>query len=318
MALTDRKIPIITGVNDVPSETGGASHPNASLLCKQYNDLIDNELNELGDYKDFTGDTTLIYSSINYIDVVSKVELLEALNDLPSKVVGATIQVQNDLADTFNVLDFKKFVTLFVESYGFGVQGFAQFDLSYCLQILGVSSARKIKIESNTTNLSPSSNTTSVTPYSNIYAPQGVYFNNIYFEKLGVDSLVIQNSIVLFEDCTFDSSVVTEYINNMLLIINSKVCFLNCTFKWTDSQINNLIQGLYSDIFIQSLTLINPTGSSNVAGNKCHFSFRFIEPARFNFVGSENVIFLKRTSGAVVTDYFSTTEINENIIKDFL
>jgi hypothetical protein len=44
MTLSQRKIPILTGVNDVPSSTGQANHPNASLLCKNYNDLIDNEL----------------------------------------------------------------------------------------------------------------------------------------------------------------------------------------------------------------------------------------------------------------------------------
>ena len=47
MALTDRKIPIITGINDTPSTTGQPKHPNASLLCKNYNDLIDNELTAL-------------------------------------------------------------------------------------------------------------------------------------------------------------------------------------------------------------------------------------------------------------------------------
>lgn len=47
MSLLDRKIPILTGINDVPSTTGQPKHPNASLLCKQYNDLIDNELTAL-------------------------------------------------------------------------------------------------------------------------------------------------------------------------------------------------------------------------------------------------------------------------------
>lgn len=49
MALIDRKIPIITGINDTPSTNGQPNHPNASLLCKQYNDLIDNELTALSD-----------------------------------------------------------------------------------------------------------------------------------------------------------------------------------------------------------------------------------------------------------------------------
>lgn len=44
MTLIERKVPIITGINDVPSVNGDESHPNASLLCQNYNALIDNEL----------------------------------------------------------------------------------------------------------------------------------------------------------------------------------------------------------------------------------------------------------------------------------
>lgn len=48
MALSDRKIPIITGRNDVPttSETE-ENHPNGSFLISKYNALIDNELTSL-------------------------------------------------------------------------------------------------------------------------------------------------------------------------------------------------------------------------------------------------------------------------------
>ncbi|WP_324281566.1 hypothetical protein VKI22_10450 [Cyanobacterium aponinum UTEX 3221] len=42
MALTDHKIPILTGINDVPSTEGQPNHPNDSLLCNKYNALIDN------------------------------------------------------------------------------------------------------------------------------------------------------------------------------------------------------------------------------------------------------------------------------------
>lgn len=47
MTLSDRKIPILTGINDVPSSTGQPNHPNDSLLCSNYNALIDNELTSL-------------------------------------------------------------------------------------------------------------------------------------------------------------------------------------------------------------------------------------------------------------------------------
>lgn len=65
MTLQDRKIPIITGVNDTPTTTGQPKHPNASLLCKQFNDLIDNELTLLDDIPSTTDDlsegTTNLY-----------------------------------------------------------------------------------------------------------------------------------------------------------------------------------------------------------------------------------------------------------------
>ena len=69
MALTDRKIPIIPTTsdrvgNDIPSVEGQANHPNASLLCKNYNDLIDNELTALNTAIATIPTTATIRSSI--------------------------------------------------------------------------------------------------------------------------------------------------------------------------------------------------------------------------------------------------------------
>jgi hypothetical protein len=71
MALIDRKIPIITDVNDVPSIEGDPKHPNASLLCKNYNDLIDNELTALNGSipattTDLTEGTNLYYTDARF------------------------------------------------------------------------------------------------------------------------------------------------------------------------------------------------------------------------------------------------------------
>lgn len=41
MALIDHKIPILAGINDIPSITGDTAHPNASLLCSKFNALIE-------------------------------------------------------------------------------------------------------------------------------------------------------------------------------------------------------------------------------------------------------------------------------------
>jgi hypothetical protein len=47
MALSDYKIDLVQGKNANPSQSGNSNHPNASYLCKQFNDLID-ELEENG------------------------------------------------------------------------------------------------------------------------------------------------------------------------------------------------------------------------------------------------------------------------------
>jgi hypothetical protein len=49
MSLADRKMPIINGINSVPSSTGQPNHPNASLLCKKFNDLIDDLITVVDD-----------------------------------------------------------------------------------------------------------------------------------------------------------------------------------------------------------------------------------------------------------------------------
>lgn len=41
LELDQYKMPILQNVNDIPSVIGQETHPNGSLFCKQYNDLID-------------------------------------------------------------------------------------------------------------------------------------------------------------------------------------------------------------------------------------------------------------------------------------
>lgn len=97
MALSDRKIPILTGINDVPSTEGGANHPNDSLLCANYNALIDDLSSEITTQArqaiSATGDATYD-SATGVINVVSssgvaKTELVDNLYiDLLASVDG--------------------------------------------------------------------------------------------------------------------------------------------------------------------------------------------------------------------------------------
>lgn len=60
--LQAHKMPIIGGVNSTPSTEADPTHPNASLFCKQYNDLIDN----------LNGSRPLLTTSTSvYIDTVN-------------------------------------------------------------------------------------------------------------------------------------------------------------------------------------------------------------------------------------------------------
>lgn len=64
MALSDRKIPIIVGRNDVPTTSESEeNHPNGSFLISNYNALIDNEL-------------TSIQTTLNNLDIPSTTDNL--------------------------------------------------------------------------------------------------------------------------------------------------------------------------------------------------------------------------------------------------
>lgn len=82
MSLSDRKIPILPTINDTPSVTGQVNHPNASLLCKNYNDLIDNELNGLSD-------------TINLLS--------QSISNLSSNIQGINTEIQNQSVNIDNV-----------------------------------------------------------------------------------------------------------------------------------------------------------------------------------------------------------------------
>lgn len=71
MSLLIRKIPILPTINDVPSTTGEANHPNASLLCAKYNALIDNELTAISNIVNSLTTTTKVLANNHefYLDV---------------------------------------------------------------------------------------------------------------------------------------------------------------------------------------------------------------------------------------------------------
>lgn len=82
MGLSDRKIPILPTINDTPSVDGQEHHPNSALLCKNYNDLIDNELNGLSD-------------TINLLS--------QGISNLSSNIQGLNTEVQNQSVNIDNV-----------------------------------------------------------------------------------------------------------------------------------------------------------------------------------------------------------------------
>jgi hypothetical protein len=82
MVLHDRKIPIILGINDTPSSSGQEHHPNSALLCKNYNDLIDYELNGLSGSLDL---------------------LAQNISNLSANIQSINIEIQNQSVNIGNV-----------------------------------------------------------------------------------------------------------------------------------------------------------------------------------------------------------------------
>lgn len=102
MTLSQRKIPILPTINDVPSLLGQEHHPNSALLCANYNSLIDNEL------RDFETNITLLSETIQNIQAIiggnstlfeqlnTSISQLESqINSINSNLISPYVQIAN-------------------------------------------------------------------------------------------------------------------------------------------------------------------------------------------------------------------------------
>ena len=107
--LQPRKIPILTGINDVPATVGQPNYPNDSLLCANYNDLIDDVETELTTIK---GDVTTLDSNV--------ASLQSQLQSLPTGGISSIFAPSSSNTQRYNeviedVLDSFTFVTGLIE-----------------------------------------------------------------------------------------------------------------------------------------------------------------------------------------------------------
>lgn len=313
--LQQYKMPIIEDVNDIPSVPEDPTHPNASLFCKQYNDLIDDLNNTFQENctRDFSASTIMAYPP--NIQVTTKTELLNAINNVPSRTIYQEIRLMNDLLEPISFFDFCKSMPIFSGVYGHGEKVVNQFDKGITIRSL-ITPRATIKINNNYdfTNFETTS-----TPYTNIYAPQGVQFRGIRFDLGslgGFDALNIRDSIVLFDSCIFDISETNNFFECIIQAVNSKLYFQNCIFNWNSavSNIFSLIYAHYCDITFDNLTTTAGYGKQFI-GERSSFSFNNVTPTDFNLKATNGWVHIKKSSGALLSDY---TINASNFIKEII
>lgn len=96
MALSDHTIPIIASINDAPSNDGDATHPNESLLCANYNALINEVQSELDEKLNLNGSNIL---SGRYVQSPQIIPFISSLNlDLSLSNSFHILSISGDLA----------------------------------------------------------------------------------------------------------------------------------------------------------------------------------------------------------------------------
>lgn len=249
MTLQDRKIPIITGINDVPSTVGGENHPNASLLCKNYNNLIDDllvtnvkvENNQVLAYPDdiyvaTTGNDTTGNGSDTapFATFDHAIKQARTFRKFPYlKILG------NNQAYNVTVLDCRGFVPVLSQVYGYNDTNYYELGLNI----------ENFTFNFNNTFTTDYNNVT--TPFSNILGNK-IYFNNCTFNLNGNDYFNLVETNCKFKNCIFNFNSSYDNSNSniqtLVAIANSKIEFNNCTFNYSLDVADSFINAIYSDI----------------------------------------------------------------------
>lgn len=240
MALSDRKIPIINGVNDVPSVVGHPKHPNEALFCKKYNDLIDNEL------------TILMLGGASSIKTVRNGDIYLDLT-LPVNGDGTEANPFNNLQSFIAFLNSGIFIgevtVICVSNVDFGhleIKGTHIFDNLEQLLIIRPETTQII------TYSSIQSTIPLVLDHSINASTLSIFDSTVYFggNVTITSSLVVKNSILLTKPSI--STLVFEVA--LALVVNSTFRFDNTQFTET------IIDGHDSNFYFSNLSLDSGNG----------------------------------------------------------
>ncbi|BAQ67077.1 hypothetical protein [Geminocystis sp. NIES-3709] len=271
MTLADRKIPILSGVNSTPSSTGQPKHPNASLLCKQFNDLIDNELTDLAS-DPINATEKAIYTSI-FVDSATGndttgegTELLpfatiqKAIDSIANhKIINPEINIAGTFIDP--IIDTRK---LYPVHYG----GIWETNFGGNLVNNYVSGGIKINGGGTATILYTNGfdnvgyEDTDIPP-KYVYGRSPCTFSNLIFDLPNNEPFVILNNNVLFENCIFDADTRSSWSGvPVVYCIGSMVKVDSCSFNCNDTYNYNAVTFLNCIAELKNLNLTN-TGSAD-------------------------------------------------------
>lgn len=249
MTLIDRKVPIITGINDVPSVNGDESHPNASLLCQKHNDLIDNELTAINN----------ALSSIPSSNKPSAIHYDVYLNtSLPSNGDGTIANPFNTVSALVTELNSK----LYNQNINVIIIGNTNLgSLNLTITTNGQVNDLPIKLnflgDQGTETITIGSINTSIT----------VNFDNLV--AVNLTSIAIRGDVEFFVPISgtsivlINGSMKCENVSNITLILDSSYFLSNGAFS------NVIIDANHSDVFLEDVTgsvnleLLNSTLSMN-------------------------------------------------------
>lgn len=267
MALIDRKIPILTGINDTPSTTGQPNHPNASLLCKQYNDLIDNELTALQlnrDNRPYVFYTEVIVNTTTGNDTTG-----DGTEALPYATIQRAIDhyTQSNRTGYCYIIVTGNFTNPSLDFSGiYGIVGSPVYDTFEGLNIednvyygaieVYASGSATITYDYEYDNVNYES---TESPRSYVVSPNDyVLFSGITFNIAGTEPMKLNDSKVAFNSCTINHTHASFESQNVFAVVHSNLIFNNCTFNYDSSKTYTAIGAFNSKLYLKNV-VINDT-----------------------------------------------------------
>lgn len=260
--LQARKIPVLTGINDIPSSLGQANHPNDSLLCKNYNDLIDDLESALSAIESDNKLNSDGYIEGNYywVDNVNGNNTNDGINN-PFATLDHFFEVVKEnktykelgiyLSGTFTnpILNFSVLPLQSSYSYASGVGG-------NTIYVMGFDNGQgsTIVVDNDFHALGQFA-----TQF--VRSKVVIEFSNITFKFNPDSALLLDNVPCIFSGCTFDFS---DYSPNRIPIVvtNSSYLSIGGITVVNPNNISNLFLANNSNVEI-SLSL-NLTGITNL------------------------------------------------------